>query len=156
MYMLAELIQEETVLPGLEARDWEDAVRKAADPLVANGSVSSDYVDDIVDGARECGPYFVLVPHVAIPHARPERGARRPALGVALLGEPVEFGSMANDPVKYIFTLSMPSTDGHIEALRGLVECLSQPGFYRRLDAARDARCVIECFADFEQGGDNV
>jgi PTS system ascorbate-specific IIA component len=154
--MLADLIREEAVLLGLEAGDWEDAVRKAAAPLVANGSVAPEYVDDIVDGVRECGPYFVLVPHVAIPHARPERGAKRPALGVALLGEPVSFGSKANDPVRYIFTLSMPSTDGHIEALGELVELLSEPRFYASLDNAADARDVLECFANFEQGGNNV
>ena len=43
----------------------------------------TSYIDDIIVGAKESGPYFVLAQHVALPHARPEAGALESAIGVA-------------------------------------------------------------------------
>ena len=104
--MLKDLTSENLIRLNIEATDWEDAVRKAAQPLLEAGKVKQSYIDDIIVGAKESGPYFVLAQHVALPHARPEAGALESAIGVATLATPVEFGSEANDPVKYLFCLS--------------------------------------------------
>ena len=56
-------------------------MRKASQPLVDAEKVTPAYVDDIVAGVRDLGPYIVIAPHVALPHARPESGAIEPAIG---------------------------------------------------------------------------
>ena len=73
--MLKDLVNEKLIKLQIEASDWEDAVRKAAQPLVDEGKVKTSYVDDIIKGVKEMGPYIVLTKHVALPHARPESGA---------------------------------------------------------------------------------
>ena len=73
--MLSDLLDESLVQLNVEASDWEDAIRKATAPLVANGKVTEGYVDDIIKGVHELGPYIVITEHVALPHARPESGA---------------------------------------------------------------------------------
>ena len=98
--MLKDLVSEKLIKLQIEASDWEDAVRKAAQPLVDDGMVKTSYVDDIVKGVKEMGPYIVLTKHVALPHARPESGALESAIGIATLKTPVEFGNEDNDPVK--------------------------------------------------------
>lgn len=103
--MLKDLTSENLIKLNIEATEWEDAVRKAAQPLLDAGKVKQSYVDDIIVGAKESGPYFVLAQHVALPHARPEAGALESAIGIATLKTPVEFGSEANDPVKYFILL---------------------------------------------------
>ena len=45
--MLSDLLDESLVQLNVEASDWEDAIRKATAPLVANGKVTEGYVDDI-------------------------------------------------------------------------------------------------------------
>lgn len=142
--MLGDVLSEELVLLNVEARDWEDAIRKAAQPLVAANKVTPAYVDDIIRGVHECGPYIVITEHVALPHARPESGALEPAVGIVTLRTPVEFGSADNDPVRYLFPLSATDAEGHLSALQSLVELLSDPDFFAQLDQATSPKQVVE------------
>ena len=66
-------------------------------------------MDEIVRVTREEGPYFIIMKHVALPHAKPEYGALENAVSLTTLKDPVCFGHK-NDPVKYIIFLS--SADG--------------------------------------------
>mgnify|MGYP002574146051 FL=1 len=137
--MLKDLTSENLIKLNIEATDWEDAVRKAAQPLLDAGKVKQSYVDDIIVGAKESGPYFVLAQHVA----RPEAGALESAIGIATLKTPVEFGSEANDPVKYLFCLSARNNTEHLEALADLAERLEDENFFKMLDNATGAEEVL-------------
>lgn len=142
--MLSDLLDESLVLLDVEASDWEEAIRKAAQPLVDNKKVTPSYVDDIIKGVNELGPYIVITEHVALPHARPESGALESAVGIVTLKEPVEFGSADNDPVKYLFPLSAKDNDSHLGALQSLVELLSDPDFFAQLDSASTPKDVVD------------
>ena len=142
--MLSDLLDESLVLLDVEASDWEDAIRKAAQPLVDNKKVTPSYVDDVIKGVNELGPYIVITEHVALPHARPESGALESAVGIVTLKEPVEFGSADNDPVKYLFPLSAKDNDSHLGALQSLVELLSDPDFFAQLDSASTPKDVVD------------
>lgn len=148
--MLSDLLDEGLIRLGVEASDWEDAVRKAAQPLIDLEMVTRGYVDDIVRGVNVLGPYIVIAPRVALPHARPESGALRPALGVVTLASPVPFGSAENDPVKFLFPLSATDNDGHLGALQALVEMLRTPGFLARLEKAGGAAEVMTIICEAE------
>ena len=140
--MLSALVQEPFVQLDVVARDWEDAVRTAVAPFVEAGIATQGYVDDIVRGAKELGPYFVLAPHVAMPHG----------IGVVRLAEPVEFGSEANDPVSYLFPLVAADDGGHLQALMSLAELLGDEGFYVGLDEAETAGEVLDLIREKEGG----
>lgn len=141
--MLGNLISEKLVKLQIEASDWEDAVRKAAQPLVDENKVKGTYVDDIIKGVKEMGPYIVLTKHVALPHARPEAGALETAIGIATLKTPVEFGNKDNDPVKYMFCLSAKDRTEHLDALAELVELFEDKEFFGLLDRTSDVSEVI-------------
>lgn len=141
--MLSDLLTEDLVLLDLEASDWQDAIRQATKPMVETKKCTEEYVDDIIKGALESGPYFVITEHVAMPHARPECGALESAVGIVTLKEPVEFGSEANDPVKYMFPLAAKDGGAHLEALQSLVELLSDPSFFDDLDKCASASDVV-------------
>lgn len=150
--MLSALVQEPFVQLDVVARDWEDAVRTAVAPFVEAGIATQGYVDDIVRGAKELGPYFVLAPHVAMPHTRPDQGALGNGIGVVRLAEPVEFGSEANDPVSYLFPLVAADDGGHLQTLMSLAELLGDEGFYVGLDEAETAGEVLDLIREKEGG----
>ena len=83
--MLSDLLTEDLVQLNVVASNWEDAIRKSAQPLVDNKKVTEGYVDDIIKGVNELGPYIVITEHVALPHARPESGALESAVGITVL-----------------------------------------------------------------------
>lgn len=142
--MLKDLLNEELILLNIDASDWEDAIRKAAQPLVDEKKVTESYVDDIIVGVKNNGPYIVLTEHVALPHARPESGALESAIGVATLKTPVEFGNEANDPVKYIFTLSAKDSSQHLSALSELAGLFEDKGFFNLLDNSNNPKEIME------------
>ena len=79
-----------------------------------------------------------------MPHARPEAGALKEALGITVLKEPVVFGNEANDPVKYIFSLSAVNNENHIRAMAKLMELLNDQAFFRLLDEAKNAEEILQ------------
>lgn len=142
--MLKDLLSEELILLNIDASDWEDAIRKAAQPLVAEKKVTESYVDDIIVGVKNNGPYIVLTEHVALPHARPESGALESAIGVATLKTPVEFGNEANDPVKYLLTLSAKDSSQHLSALSELAGLFEDKEFFNLLDNSNNPKEIME------------
>lgn len=141
--MLGELLEEQCIQLHVNADSWEDALRKAAEPLVKNGSCTEAYVDGIISSTQKYGPYFVVSKHVALAHASPQCGVLETAMGLTVLENPVESGNAYNDPVKYIFTLCAKQSDGHLQALSELADCLDDAGFLPALDQAQSPESVL-------------
>ncbi len=142
--MLSDLTDETLIKLKVPAKDWEDAIRQSASVLVEKGKVIEEYIDAMVNTAKESGPYIVITKHVALPHARPEAGAKEIAIGIATLEKPIEFGNDKNDPVKYVFCLSATDNNSHLRAMSELVELLEMDEFFRVLDNAKDAKEIID------------
>ncbi len=142
--MLSDLTNETLIKLKVPAKNCEDAIRQSASVLVENGKVTKEYVDAMVNTAKESGAYIVITKHVALPHARPEAGAKEIAIGIATLEDPVKFGHKDNDPVKYVFTLSAVDNNSHLRAMSELVELLEMDEFFRTLDNAKDPKEVID------------
>ena len=141
--MLKDMVSERLVRLQIEADNWGDAVRQAAQPLVDENKAKMSYVDDIIKGVKEMGPYIVLTKHVALPHARPESGALENAIGVATLKTPVEFGNEENDPVKYMFCLCATGNSEHLNALAELAGLFEDKDFFELLDKTTDPAEVM-------------
>lgn len=142
--MLRELTDPGLVSLNIQAENWQDAVRKAAQPLVDQSRIRESYVDDIIQGVNEYGPYIVLAKNVALPHARPEAGALVDAIGIATLKTPVYFGNRDNDPVKYLFCLSATDDEKHLAGLAQLAELLDDRKFLDMLDQATSADQIMD------------
>ena len=95
--MLRSALDERSVTVCAEAGDWREAVKLSGGLLVASGAAEEGYISAMVRTVEELGAYAVIAPGVAIPHARPEDGAKKVGLSLAVLSEPVEFGSKEND-----------------------------------------------------------
>jgi len=97
--------------------DWEDAVEKVGQIMVDAGAVEARYVDAMKRTINELGPYSVIAPGIAMPHARPEDGVLRPCFALITLAHPVEFGSTENDPVQIVIAFGATDKTEHIDAL---------------------------------------
>lgn len=108
----------------IEVSSSEDAVRLAGHLLQKNGIVEKRYVDAMVGAYREKGPYFVIAPHVALPHARPTDGVLEASVALLHLKTPVTFGHQINDPVKLVFALGASNSQEHIKLIKRLTRLL--------------------------------
>lgn len=75
--LLSEITNKNLVKLQVEAADWEEAIRNSTDVLVSTGVAEPSYIDGMIQTTKETGPYIVITKHVALPHARPESGAKK-------------------------------------------------------------------------------
>ena len=145
---LADIVRPSIISLGIDASDWEDAVRKAYEHMVKEGFITRNYVDETIRSIKVLGPYIVITKHVALSHTKSQAGALGLAMGIGVLKKPVYFGNKENDPVKYIFSLSAIDNKTHLCAMSEFVELLNDKKFYEMLDKAQDAQQVmrfLEC-----------
>ena len=71
------MIERQAIRVDCPAATPEEAIREAGNALCRAGACSPQYVQAMVDSYRELGPYFVIAPGLALPHARPEQGAMK-------------------------------------------------------------------------------
>lgn len=128
-YMLSDLIRKETIALGLEVDDWQDAVRKAGQLLINDGSITEEYIDDAIENVKELGPYIVITKGIALPHATNKVGVNRTAMSLITLKNPVNFGNKNNDPVDTVFMLATTDSTSHLGALQDLSEFLGDEEF---------------------------
>ena len=120
----------------IHATDWQDALKKASEPLLADGSIEPGYVLGMIDAVKRLGPYIVIAPGLALGHARPSGDVHRPCVAVATLDEPVEFGSEANDPVDIVIILAAVDDHAHLALLKKMVLFLNQANSFDNLRSA--------------------
>lgn len=146
--MLRDALDDRSISLGKQAADWREAVELAGRLLVDSGAVEQEYVSAMIRTTEELGSYAVIAPGVAIPHARPEDGAKKVGLGLAVLPEPVEFGSKENDPVDLVFGFSTTDSEAHLELIQSLADFIEQE---ENCQALRDAQTVEEVLAIVER-----
>lgn len=72
---LHHLLRASDIEVDVECTDWKDAIRRSAEQLVDQGYIEDRYVDAMIESVNEYGPYIVLSPGFAMPHA--ESGRRK-------------------------------------------------------------------------------
>lgn len=144
---LGDLLTRQRIALNQTAADWRAAVRAAGNLLVQTGGVEPRYVDAMLRAAQELGPYIVLAPGLALPHARPEDGALQASLALVTLRPPVEFGAAENDPVRVVIALAAADAQEHIGALAQLMEALSTPGVMEGLAEAQSVEEALRWLA---------
>ena len=120
---MEEMIQQMNIRIKDEVADWKEAVLQAVLPLIENGYVESRYVDSIIENTEKYGPYYVIAPNIALPHARPEQGVVKKQLAVLLLRKPIKFSQDGFD-VRLLITLAATDSESHLQTLAKLSDIL--------------------------------
>ena len=131
--LLQDLLSEDNVSFHYPAETWEDVIRHGGQLMVDDGFTEPTYTEAMIDVVRDMGPYIVLAPGLAMPHARPEMGAKQVGTALVTLEKPIDFGSPENDPVSVAVFLCAPNKEEHIQLLTDIATLFEDEEF---LDAA--------------------
>ena len=126
-------INTNAILTHQKAASWQDAVRIVGKLLVKENFTQPEYTEAMIKIAGELGPYFVISPGIAMPHARPEFGVLKSGFAAITLKPSVEFGHPDNDPVSCVIAFCAENHDDHIESLRYLAEVIASEDFLNRV-----------------------
>lgn len=130
---LCDYVSPATTALGRQADCWEDAVRQAGALLEKAGAIAPAYTQAMVDMVREMGPYIVIMPGVALAHARPEGNVARNSIAVVTCPAGVNFGNRSNDPVYAVFAIAARTDEEHLVLFRALAKFISEEANVERL-----------------------
>ena len=131
---LRKLLTREVLRLGVEGlRTPQEVIAYGGGLLKEAGKVNEQYIDDMISAYETLGPYIVMAPGLAMPHARPGGNVMENAVSFLQLKTPVEFQHSSNDPVKVVITLAGSSDNGHIELLQDLSSFLGEEGIIEQL-----------------------
>ena len=122
--MLSELVNLDNIhFASSENLNWEDAIRLAAKPLLANDDVSNNYVDAMINSVNKNGPYINIGSKIALAHARPEMGVKNLSMSVLKLDKPINLVD-SDHKIQLIFVLAAINSTSHLRALSELANIL--------------------------------
>lgn len=111
-------------------------MRQAGALLEKAGAIAPAYTQAMVDMVREMGPYIVIMPGVALAHARPEGNVTRNSIAVVTCPAGVNFGNRSNDPVYAVFAIAARTDEEHLVLFRALAKFISEEANVERLKGA--------------------
>lgn len=125
---------------------WEDAVQHSAQPLVDNGEIKQSYIDGMIESVKNYGPYIVIAPNIALPHARPETGSVKIGFSIMKVDRPVHFLEDGSADAQLFIALSCVDADTHLEMLQEIVMILSDQNKHDALFAAKTKEEILSVF----------
>lgn len=147
--MLKTLLTPDVIQVISQAKDWRDAIKVSCKPLINNGSIEERYVEAIYRSHEAIGPYYVVGPGIAMPHARPEEGVNKLSLALTLITEGVTFHSEGNDPVKLLIVLAATDSNSHIEAISQLAQLFDNEDDVQALLNAKTQQEILSVIARY-------
>ncbi|HAP16107.1 MULTISPECIES: PTS sugar transporter subunit IIA [Lactococcus] len=136
MNLMQSLKENDSICLGLRAQNWSEAIKLSVKPLIDSGAVTEAYYHAILELTEKYGPYYILMPGMAMPHARPEAGVNRTAFSLISLTEPVTFSD--GKEVSVLLTLAAISSEIHTSvAIPQIVALFELENSIERLVAAK-------------------
>ena len=121
--MLHTLLSEQRIRKITWITDWKEGIAIAAQPLVKDGSITEQYISEMIAAVERFGPYIVLTDKFALPHAQGTDYVKRTAMSLLIAENETD---MKGQPVSMFMILA--STDGksHMGALINLATILGE------------------------------
>lgn len=136
------------------AKDWQQALQIALEPLHTTGYTSTTYCQGVIDNTLAWGPYYVVAPGVALPHARPEQGALATGIAATTLEEPVFFGHEDCDPVWLLLPLCATDANEHLATIQRISALLENDALLTQLREAKNDRQLLALLNDGVDSGE--
>ncbi|MCT4599097.1 MAG: PTS sugar transporter subunit IIA [Vallitalea sp.] len=144
--MITNTITKDVVQCMKSVPNWREAIKIASKPMLEQGKITEGYVEAMIQSVDEFGPYIIIAPMIAMPHARPEAGSLEIGLSVLKLEEPVSFTNNDENLASLIIVLSCKEDGKHIEVLGQLAEVLSDEDNYNKALKAQNVKDILEVF----------
>lgn len=129
-----------------EVESWEEAIKKSSEPLLDKGYIEQSYVEAMIKSVKQYGPYIVISPKIALPHARPQAGSKKIGFSIMKLEKPVAFSEKEDHNVQLLIVLSCDDSSTHIEMLQAIVTILSDEEKNKLLFEAKTVEEMLKIF----------
>lgn len=130
-----------------QVSDWQEAIRQAGRPLLDDGKIAQDYIDEILATCRAKGPYMNIGPDIVLAHARPLPSTHEASAAVLLTGTPVKLLDDAAHAARLWIFLATPDETSHIALIQQLAMILMNPERLQSVLAAQSSEELLRRLA---------
>ncbi|GMG95609.1 BglG family transcription antiterminator [Tepidimicrobium xylanilyticum] len=148
---LHSLLTEEFIQVDVDAYDWKDSIEKASKILLEKSFITEDYIHAMIENYNKNGPYFVIVPNFALPHAPIDAGSKNLGMSLIRLSNPVKFYVDGLDPIKFICVISAVDNKKHLKAVFNLINLLKIDDFRNEIDGASNPKEMADIIKRYEK-----
>ncbi|AUJ31952.1 MAG: PTS sugar transporter subunit IIA [Liquorilactobacillus nagelii] len=149
---ISQVIEPELISYNLAADSKKDVINKLADIYKQNGIIQEKtaYVSSVLK--REKDGTTGIGDGIAIPHGQ-SKTVKKSSVIIAKLNTPIEWHSLDDKPVSYVFLLAIPAAGDqeHLKLLSELAGLLMDDEIRRRLEKSKSK---IELLNIFKEGVD--
>jgi len=146
--MLKDLLTKQHIQFVDSVADWKEAIEIAAQPLLNNGCITTEYIHAMINNVVEMGPYIVIAPGVALPHARPEHGVKQIGMSFLKINNGCFFSEKEEHCVYLLIVLAAIDNETHLKALSQLAKLLSNK---KNMNLLLSSDSVDDVFALIQQ-----
>lgn len=114
------------------ASSWQEAIRKAGAILMKNGSVSEEYIEDMIKVINKNGSYMIMNNKIAFPHARASQGVFKTDMSLVRFDTPIEFPG--NKIVRIILCFSSRDQKEHMDALNDFITLIERKNILDKIE----------------------
>lgn len=149
---LHHLLTWENIEVDVQCEDWKDAVRRSAVKLLERGYIEERYIDAMIQSIEKYGPYVVLSPGFAMPHAKAEEGSIRLGMYFIRLKNPVSFGEEEGEPIdiEYVCCLSAIDQKSYLKAFFNLVNMINDDDYKQMIHDAKTPKEIARIIERYE------
>lgn len=132
------LIENNSIKLNAKAANWQEAIKVGTDMLEKSGAIQPSYYQAITSSIEKLGPYIVIAPNFAMPHARPENGVNKTAFALVTLAEPID---LQGERVEVMVTLAGSCSDEHMAGLMEVTQILDDEDSETGINLDKLLRC---------------
>lgn len=138
--MLSKMLDAKHVLFADGFASWQDAIKASCRPLEADGTVNSEYAQQIIDCINKYGPYIVIAPMIAMPHSQENaQGVFKTAVSFMKTKNIVQFDPNDREKdARLFFTIASQDHNQHLENISALATMLDNEALIDDLLAVDD------------------
>ncbi|WP_171879241.1 PTS sugar transporter subunit IIA [Klebsiella quasipneumoniae] len=122
----------------------EEAIELAGSLLARRQICSAEYVSEMLTVYEDFGAAIVIDDGIAMPHARPEKGALQTGFSLVTTATPVTFGHDEFDPVTVVIAIAGAGADAdsHIKMIQ-LIASLIESDIVTFLQQETDVNSIL-------------
>lgn len=107
-----------------EVKDWKEAITTVGKLMIKENKIKEGYIKNIIVNIEELGPYIIIAPGIALPHARPSEDVLENALALLKINNGVKF-TEDGENIYLIFCLAAKDSSSHIDIIEQLTLILN-------------------------------
>ena len=131
--------------------DFEEAIRKAAEPLLKQDIITEEFIDEILNASPQRMQRFVVFKGIVMPHASTTK-AKKIGFSFLSLRDPVRIPRNDETEVRIIIIISAVDNRLHSKALARLADILTDRSERQKLLEARNKEEIIKILYDRKEG----